>query len=276
VSSLVPAVGWLPLVIAMLLTGTVGGLLAGLLGVGGGIVVVPVLDIVLQLLGIAPSVALHCAVATSLATIIPTALSSTRAHWRRGAVDLTLAHAWAVPLLLGSIAGTVLATHLAGSALAAVFGTVALLAALKMLAPLDHLRWRDDLPHGPAALLLPFGIGTVSTMMGIGGGTLSVPLLTLCGQPIHRAVGTAALFGLAISIPGTIGFLLAAPVPGPMPPASVGYVNLIGLVLIAPASMLAAPWGARLAHHLSRRNLSRAFGVFLGIVAARMLYRAFT
>jgi uncharacterized membrane protein YfcA len=271
---LTPDLGWPLLVVAMLATGLVGGLLAGLLGVGGGIVVVPVLEVVLRLLGVSPLVALHCAVATSLATIVPTSLSSTLAHWRRDAVDLALARAWAAPLLVGAVAGALLATRLPGTALAAVFGCVALLVAVKMMAPLDHLRWRDTVPRGVSGALLPFGIGGVSTMMGIGGGTLSVPLLTLCSQPIHRAVGTAALFGALISIPGTTGFLLARPPAALLPPASVGYVNLIGFALIAPASMLAAPWGARWAHRLTRRQLAIAFGVFLGIVAVRMLYRA--
>jgi uncharacterized membrane protein YfcA len=129
-------------------------------------------------------------------------------------------------------------------------------------------------PRGPLGRTLPAVIGLVSSMMGIGGGTLSVPALTLLAQPVHRAVGTANLLGLVIAIPGTIGYLLARPV-APTPPGTIGLVSLAGFALITPATVLAAPWGARLAHRLDRRRLSAAFGVFLALVSARMLYRTF-
>ncbi len=120
----------------------------------------------------------------------------------------------------------------------------------------------------------PTGIGGLSSMMGIGGGTLSVAILTLLNQPIHRAVGTAALFGLAISLPGTIGFMIAGLDDPRVPPGSIGYVNLIGFALISPTTVLAAPLGAAIAHRLPKRQLSLLFGIFLLIVSARMFYRA--
>jgi uncharacterized membrane protein YfcA len=155
-----------------------------------------------------------------------------------------------------------------------VFGSVALLIAAKMLLPLEHLRLAQDVPRGWGGKLLAACIGGVSAVMGIGGGTLTVPTLNLCGYPIHRAVGTAAFFGIFISIPGTAGYLLARP-PAQLPWATVGFVSLVGLAIIAPGSMLTATLGARAAHVLSRRRLSQAFGIFLLLVGGRMVYRAF-
>lgn len=265
----------LTLAAMMLLTGAVGGLLAGLLGVGGGIVIVPVLDLVLASIGIDSSVRMHVAVATSLATIIPTAISSSRAHHAKGAVDMAQLKRWSVAIFLGAIAGVLIASRVTGDVLSAVFGVVALLVAIKMLLPLEGRHIAEAIPGGPGGQLLPFAIGGFSSMMGIGGGTLSVPTMTLFNFPIHRAVGTAALFGLLISVPATIAFIFAGwNVPG-LPTGSLGYVNLIGLAVIAPVSYVAAPWGARLAHALSKRHLSILFGLFLAVVSARMLIRAF-
>jgi uncharacterized membrane protein YfcA len=265
----------LTLAAMMLLTGAVGGLLAGLLGVGGGIVIVPVLDLVLASISIDSSVRMHVAVATSLATIIPTAISSSRAHHAKGAVDMAQLKRWSVAIFLGAIAGVLIASRVTGDVLSAVFGVVALLVAIKMLLPLEGRHIAEAIPGGPGGQLLPFAIGGFSSMMGIGGGTLSVPTMTLFNFPIHRAVGTAALFGLLISVPATIAFIFTGwNVPG-LPTGSLGYVNLIGLAVIAPVSYVAAPWGARLAHALSKRHLSILFGLFLAVVSARMLIRAF-
>jgi uncharacterized membrane protein YfcA len=267
-------VQWLPLLAALVGAGAAGGLIAGLLGVGGGIVIVPVLDLALEFAGVDPAVALHVAVATSMATIIPTSISSSRSHARRGSVDFAVVRRWSVPIVAGSLAGSLAAAHVDAGLLATVFGVVALLAALKMLLPLDHVVLRESVPGGLAGAALPASIGAVSAMMGIGGGTLSVPSMTLCGEPVHKAVGTAALLGLWISIPATIGYLVAQPPAGVMPPLTLGYVSLPGLAVIAPVTWSMAPLGARLAHSMDRRRLSAAFGVFLAIVAARMLYRA--
>jgi uncharacterized membrane protein YfcA len=261
------------MIAAIAAAGAFGGVLAGLLGVGGGIVIVPALDFALQAAGVPAQVALHIAVGTSMATIIPTSISSSRSHARRGAVDQAIVRQWAVPIVLGALLGSLAAPFLDGRVLAAIFGTVALAAALKMLLPLDHVVLRPSLPGGVGGAALPASIGAVSAMMGIGGGTLSVPSMSLCGVPVHKAVGTAALLGLWISVPATLGYLLASTEGEVLPPWSIGHVSLPGFAIIAPVSWLVAPVGARLAHSLDRRRLSAAFGVFLLIVAVRMLWR---
>lgn len=262
------------LALVMFGTGLIGGVLAGLLGVGGGIVIVPVLELMLRYTDVPPEWRMHVAVATSLATIIPTAISSSRAHHARGAVDWQVVRAWAGPIFLGSLAGSIVAAQVESSVLSAVFGFVALVVAIKMFLPLDHVRLTANVPRGLAGGVLSAIIGVTSAMMGIGGGTLSVPIMTLTGATVHRAVGTAAFLGLLVSVPGTVGYLVADP-PVTLPWGTIGLVSLVGFAVIAPASFITAPLGARIAHRLSKRQLSAAFGAFLLIVALRMLYRTF-
>lgn len=263
------------LAILMLATGAVGGVIAGLLGVGGGIVIVPVLELALGLVGVDAAIRMHVAVATSLATIIPTSIASARAHHRRGAVDMDLARRWGPWVFAGAVLGTVIAAFVTSAVLAVIFATVALVVAAKMILPLDHLSLAPSLPKGIRAAPLPLATGTISSLMGIGGGTISVPLLSLFGYPIHRAVGTAAIFGMVIGVPGTIGYMIAGIHDPRVPALSLGYVNLAGLLLIGPMTALTAPWGAHLAHALNRRQLSLFFGAFLLLVSLRMFYRAF-
>lgn len=262
------------LISLMLASGLVGGLLAGLLGVGGGIVVVPVLEFTLGMLGVDPEIRMHIAVATSLATIIPTSVSSARAHHRRGSVDLVLFKRWAPVMFIGATLGAVFASSVHSAMLALVFGSVALLVAGKMLLLQDDFRLAQGIPTQPTALAIPFGIGAVSSMMGIGGGTLSVPVLTLLNQPVHTAVGTSALFGLVISVPATAAYIVSGWSHESVLPLSLGYVNLAGFLIIAPLTTWVAPYGARIAHGLTRATLSRTFGAFLLIVSVRMLYKA--
>lgn len=259
---------------AMLLTGGIGGILAGLLGIGGGIVIVPVLEAALAYLGVDAAIRMHVAVATSLATIIPTSIASSRAHHRRQSVDVALVRRWAVFVLLGALAGTLIASQVHGRVLATIFAVMALVMAVKMILPLEGRTVAPAVPRGPLVQSIPAAIGALSSMMGIGGGTLSVATLTLFNEPIHRAVGTAALFGLVISIPGTIGFMVAGLGDPRVPPGSIGYVSLIGFACIAPATFLAAPLGARIAHGLSKRRLSLLFGLFLLAVSFRMFRSA--
>ncbi len=235
---------------------------------------VPVLESALGVLGVDPAIRMHVAVATSLATIIPTSISSARAHHRRGAVDLDIVRRWAIFVLLGALLGAWIASQLHSRVLALIFASLALLVALKMIFMADSRNLTDDIPRRPWVPVIPAFIGCASSMMGIGGGTFSVMTLTLFNQPIHRAVGTAALFGLVISLPGTIGFVITGFNDARVPVGNLGYVSLIGLALIAPASVLTAPLGARIAHAFSARRLSLMFGAFLIVAAARLLYRA--
>jgi uncharacterized membrane protein YfcA len=260
--------------LGLVIAGIVGGLVAGMLGVGGGIVIVPVLYHVMDLLGIDPGVRMHIAVGTSLATIIPTSFSSTRSHNKKGAVDWELLRRWVVPMVIGVLIGSAISGYAKGQALALFFACVALPVAVHLAFFGEGRRLADHLPTGVGGWLLPAGIGGVSTMMGIGGGTVGVPAMTLCGVPIHRAVGTAAAFGAIISIPGTVGAILSGWGAQGLPPYSLGYVNLLGFVLIAPASYFVAPFGAQIAHEMDRGRLRKMFALFIGITAARMLYDA--
>jgi uncharacterized membrane protein YfcA len=262
------------LALAMLITGAVGGVLAGLLGIGGGIVIVPVLDAALAFVDTDPAIRMHIAVATSLATIVPTSISSARAHHRRQSVDVDLVRRWAVFVLLGAIAGAWFASRVHSDVLAIVFAAMALLIAIKLILPLDGRTLARDVPRSPLMPVIPGAIGAISSMMGIGGGVLSVATLTLLNQPIHRAVGTAALFGLAISLPGTLAFVVTGWGDPRLPIGNLGYVSLIGFALIAPTTWLTAPLGAALAHRLTHRQLSLSFGVFLLLMSARMFHRA--
>lgn len=263
----------LPILAMMLAAGVFAGLLAGLLGVGGGIVIVPVLESALALMDVEAALRMHIAVATSLAIIVPTSISSSRAHYRRGAVDMERVRRWSPLILLGAVLGTALASQLQGQVLSLLFGVVAILVAIKLALPLDHLRLSSARAEGVAGVVAPVGIGGLSCMIGIGGGTFSVPALTLLGSPMHRAVGTSALFGLMISLPGAITYIVTGwGLPG-LPPGNLGYVSLYGLLCIAPLTILAAPWGARLAHRLSQRSLSVMFALFLLVVGSRMLLR---
>jgi uncharacterized membrane protein YfcA len=265
----------LPLVGMMIATGVVAGLLAGLLGVGGGIVIVPVLDTALGIYGVDSEIRMHIAVATSLACIILTSVSSSRAHHAKGSVDFSLVKVWGPAVFLGSLIGSYAASYVDSQVLSGIFGIIALIVALKMLLPLDDVNLSKDVPRGIVAPVPPLVIGSLSSMMGIGGGTLSVPVLTLMNQPIHKAVGTSAIFGLLISLPGALGYVVTGIGDPRLPVGSLGYVNLIGFALISPITVLFAPIGAKIAHKLDKRKLSMIFGGFLLIVAARMIFRTF-
>lgn len=260
----------LTLAALLLAAGAVAGVTAGLLGVGGGIVLVPVLWHLFTGLGVDEAIRMHLAVGTSLVTIVATSASSVRAHHRRGAVDLALLRSWGPWIFLGVLAGTVLASYARGPVLTLVFASVALVVALYMGLARQEWRLANRLPEGAPKAALAGAIGTISAMMGIGGGTLGVPILTLCGYPIHRAVGTAAAIGFIIGVPGAAGFAVSGWGTPDLPPLSAGYVNLLGFALIFPTSTLLAPYGARLAHSLNTRVLRRVFAVFLGVTAVRM------
>ena len=266
----------LALAAAMAATGLVSGLLAGLLGVGGGIVIVPLLFNVFPFFGIPESIQMKVAVATSLATIIPTSIQSARKHHATGAMDVALLRSIWPAMLAGVALGTAIAVHVKGEGLTAVFAIVALLVALNMGFTGIDFKLTESVPSGPPRQAMGIGIGSVSAMMGIGGGTLGVPILSMCGHPIRAAVATASAFGLIISIPATIGFVWGGWGDPLRPPFSLGYVNLIGFALIAPSSILATPWGVKLAHTIPPLWLKRAFAVFLAATSLRMFWSLFT
>lgn len=260
------------LALALLATGVVAGIIAGLLGVGGGIVIVPVLYYMFTALKIDPSVLMHVAVGTSLATILATGTSSARAHYKRGSVDLDLLKRWWWAIALGVIAGATLAGNISGGALTLIFGIVALAVSANMMFRKDGSHLADKLPGSPLKELLGFLIGGISVMMGIGGGTLGVPTLTLFNYPIRKAVGTAAAIGLIIAVPGTLLSIYFGWNAKGLPPFSLGYVNLIGFFLIIPASTYAAPLGAKIAHAIDPSKLKLIFALFLGFTGLRMIY----
>jgi uncharacterized membrane protein YfcA len=263
-----------PFAFGLALVGCFSGFLAGLLGVGGGIVVVPVLYHVLAAFGVDADLRAHIAVGTSLATIIPTSFQSIKAHRARGAVDTQLLKLWGPFVGLGVLFGVVLAGIFSGAVLTAVFGVVAAIVALHMLLTPEGMHLSDGVPAKPIQAFMASIIGSVSTLMGIGGGTLTVPTLSLCNYPVRRAVGTASVIGLIIAVPGTIGFVANGWHVPDLPPFSLGYVNVAGFIAIATTSMFFAPLGAKAAHTMDPKWLRKLFGIFLAITSAKMLLDA--
>jgi uncharacterized protein len=259
------------LALALLGTGLVAGVLAGLLGVGGGIVIVPVLSQLLALLGVDESVRMHVTVGTSLATIIPTAFMSARAHRLKGNLRPEILRGLLPAVLVGVLLGAVLSAVVSGRGLAGVFGVVGLIVAAHMAFSPKGASLRDGLPGRAGTSVIGLGVGTLSTLMGIGGGTLSVPILNLCRVPMHQAVATGAALGMVISIPGALGAVINGWGAAHLPPLSLGYVNLLGVALIVPATMLSVGWGARWAHATDAHRLRQWFALFLAVSAVRML-----
>jgi len=262
------------LAIAALLAaaGAVTGVLAGLFGVGGGAITVPILFEVFGLIAVPDAVRMPLAVGTSLAIIIPTSIQSARGHYLRDAVDLGLLRAWALPVLLGVVAGSAIARFAAPWVFQSVFVLVAGTNAVKMLFGRDSWRLGDALPGGGLLRLYGLVVGLFSALMGIGGGAISNLMLTLYGWPIRRSVATSAGVGVLISIPGAVGYVLAGWGKPGLPPASAGFVSLLAFALIVPTTLLTTRVGVRLAHSLPKRQLEVLFGLFLTAVSARFLW----
>ena len=256
---------------ALILTGIFAGFLAGLFGVGGGIVIVPVLFFLFQTLNVSPETAMVVATATSLATIIPTSISSITAHSRKGNVDFDLLKKWSFFILAGVLVGSWLVTFVNGTILTLLFGCVATLSALNMLLRTGKSALFSQLPALSGQMIMASAIGLISSMVGIGGGTVSVPLLTLYNYPAHKAVGTAAAIGLIISLPATLMLLTVGAAPDDAPMGTIGLVNIIGFLSIVPLTIIFAPVGAACAAKLDAIKLKKAFAVILLITGLRML-----
>jgi uncharacterized membrane protein YfcA len=256
--------------------GLFAGFIGGLFGVGGGVVLVPVLYAIFSALGVDESVRAHLAVGTSLSTIIATSWRSLSTHAKAGAVDFDVLRAWAPWIVLGAMIGAAIAGAANTQALLIVFGAGLLLVALQMAFASPDWRLRDTMPSGLPRALIASVIGALSAMMGIGGGAFGVTVMTLCGRPIHQAVATASGFGAAIAAPAALGYVISGWGREGLPPWSLGFVSAPGFVVLALLTAMTAPMGARLAHRLPQRELKRAFAVLLAFVAAAMLRDAFS
>lgn len=262
-----------PFVLGMLATGVVSGIAAGLLGIGGGAVIVPALSNALLLMGYDAEVVQHVAVGTSLAIIIPTGIMSARSHHKRGAVDVAVLKLWAPLIVIGTFVGGLMAGWYPGNVLRVVFAVMAFIIAANIIFSfqtrlMGHLKG-SSLTHRISAFI----VGYISSLMGIGGGSLTVPTLVAFGENMHKAVGTSAAIGVAIAISGTAGFLISGWGVDNLPPLSIGYVNLVALALVGVLAALCAPIGAALAHRMEQKTLKYVFAAFLVLVGANMLWK---
>lgn len=264
-----PLAELLPLIALVAAIGAFAGVIAGLLGVGGGLVLVPAYFYAFTALGHDGPQVMQVCVATSLATIVVTSLRSIAGHHRRGAVDWAILRAWAPVIAIGALLGMVAAASLRSATLQIVFGVLAFCAGLYMAFARAEWRLGAAMPGGVQRVAMGGGLGFFSVLMGIGGGTFGVPLLTLHAVPIHRAVATAAGFGLVIALPAVVGFLFLR-VDAP-PPLTLGAVNLPAFALTIAMTLLTTPLGVRLAHAANAALLKRAFAVFVLLVALNML-----
>src|SRR5256885_15378044 len=259
--------------------GALAGFLAGVFGIGGGAILVPVFYECFRLAGVPLEVRMPLCIGTSLAIIIPTSLSSFRAHYARGAVDMDILRRWWLPIVIGVLAGSVTARFAPERLFKVVFVIVAWSAAARLLLAREAWKLGDDVPKGFLMRVYGFFVGLLSALMGVGGGLFANLLMTFYGRPIHQAVATSSAIAVLVSIPGAIGYVYAgwpaaARFPGVTPlqlPVSIGHVSPIGAVLAMPTSLLTAPLGVRAAHAMSKRTLEMAFGCYLLIVGSRFV-----
>lgn len=262
------------MLVFLLAIGAVSGVVAGLLGVGGGIVLVPAFLYAFGALGYAGPQIMQICLATSLATIVATSIRSGIAHNRRGAVDWGIVRSWAPGLGIGALGGALFASGLRSEVLQASFGALAMGVGLYLAAGRAEWRLGSAMPRQPLSGILSAVMGFLSVLMGIGGGSFGVPVMTLYGVPIHRAVGTASVFGVVIAVPSVLIFLFLPVAPEGRPPFTVGAVNLVAFAVVLAVSLWTTPLGVRLAHATDARRLRRIFGLFLLLVAGNMLRKA--
>jgi uncharacterized membrane protein YfcA len=267
------------LALLLLGVGAVSGFMAGIFGIGGGAVLVPVFNECFRLVGVPLEVRMPLCIGTSLAIIIPTSISSFRAHFKRGAVDMEILKLWWVAILLGVVAGSLTARLAPERLFKIVFVCVAWSAATRLILSRDNWKLGDTVPTGPLMRVYGFFIGLLSTLMGVGGGLFANLLMTFYGRPIHQAVATSSALAVLISIPGALGYVYAGwPAAARFPdvaalqvPFAFGYVSLIGTLVVMPTTLLTAPLGVRAAHALTKRQLELAFGCYLFLVGGRFV-----
>ena len=262
----------LPLALALMVIGGLAGVVAGLLGVGGGIVLVPAFFYTFTALGYGGPGVMQVCLATSLATIIVTSLRSVLSHHKKSAVDWQVLRSWAPGIVVGAIVGVLVASNLQSVVLQGIFGALGIIIALYFWLGTVDWQLAPDMPTGVVRAGLSGVVGFLSVLMGIGGGSFGVPIMTLCGRPIHRAVATAAGFGVIIALPSAFGFLLS--VADNPPPFTIGSVNVPAFALVISMTLLTTPLGVRLAHATNPKPLRRTFAIFLALVALNMLRQA--
>ena len=262
------------MLLLLLFIGGFAGVLAGLLGVGGGIVLVPAFFYAFQTLGYDGPQLMQICLATSLATIIVTSVRSVLSHNKKGAVEWSILRTWAPGIAVGAVLGVLVAASLRSTTLQGIFGVLGVVIGAYLGLGRAHWRLGAEMPRGlTCAILSPF-VGFLSVLMGIGGGSFGVPLMSLYNVPIHRAVATAAGFGVTIAVPSVIGFLFLEIDPVNRPPLTIGAVNLVAFGIVIAMTMITAPWGVRLAHAMDPKPLKRVFALFLTLVALNMLRKA--
>ncbi len=262
----------LHMILILAAAGVLAGFMAGLLGIGGGVVMVPVLYWVLLTIELPPDMVMHMAIGTSLAIIVPTGMASARAHWKQGAVSLTLIWAWAPFIFAGALLGAAFASNMSGAALTLFFASIVVILGLRLILSGDRAPVRDQPPTGFVGGSLAGLIGLLSSMMGIGGASFSVPLMTMTGYEMHRAIGTASLFGVIIAVPAALGFLISGHGLDGLPEWATGYIYLPAFLVMTPFAAIMAPVGAASAHRLKRKPLAIIFGLFLILAGLRMAW----
>lgn len=265
----------LPMILFLMGMGALAGFFSGLLGIGGGLILVPGLYFGLGLLGYDSPYLMHIAIGTSLAAIMPTGFSSARAHWKRGATRMDIFRRIAPGTFCGSLLGVVTAAQVSGAGLQLVFGGAVLLVAAIMFVDPKRYQFKPDIPGQPWIFIMGLAVGVLAALMGIAGALLCVPLLVMCRVPIHSAVGTSSAIGLTVSLPAALGFIVIGMGVDVGVPLNLGYINLLAFALIILLSVFTAPLGARVAHSMDVNRLRRVFACFMVLIAVRMLYGAF-
>ncbi|WP_430414088.1 sulfite exporter TauE/SafE family protein [Parasphingorhabdus sp.] len=258
------------LIVVLCAAGVIAGILSGLFGVGGGAIIVPAVFFALGSLGY-DQMAMHIALGTSLTVIIPTSIRSVLAHHKRGKVDWAVLVRWSPFIMFGAAVGIALASYISAWGLTVIFSVIALALSAQLFFGRPNWTLADDLPVGLKRVGLGSTIGTLSALMGIGGGTFGVTLMTICGRSPHQAVATAAGFGVAVGVPASVAAIITGLQFDTLPPGSLGFVNIPAVVLISVFSVAFAPIGVFLAHKLNAAVLRKMFGVFLSVVAVKMV-----